>query len=66
MTAYTTQNDLLLNKLEMYYKDTSKLSRMLSIINGDSNISLRIVDWFVTNYAKTIYMLRTTKIKNEI
>jgi len=25
---------------------------MLSIINGESNISLRIVDWFATNYAK--------------
>ena len=65
MTAYTTQNDLLLNKLEMYYKDTSKLSRMLSIINGDSNISLRIVS-VCYKLCKTIYMLRTTKIKNEI
>jgi len=52
MSAYTTQNDLLLNKLVTYYGDTDKLSRMLSIINGESNISLRIVDWFVTNYAK--------------
>ena len=25
---------------------------MLNIINGQSNISLRIVDWFATNYAK--------------
>ena len=31
---------------------------MLNIINGESSISLRIVDWFVTNYAKknfTVY-----------
>lgn len=69
MTAYTTQNDLLLNKLEMYYKDTSKLSRMLSIINGDSNISLRIVDWFVTNYAKkqfTCYELPKSKTRFKV
>jgi len=28
---------------------------MLSIITGDSIISLRIVDWFVTNFAKKYY-----------
>jgi hypothetical protein len=28
---------------------------MLNIINGNSKISLRIVDWFVTNYAKKHY-----------
>ena len=52
MNSYTTQNDLLLSKLLVYYKDKEKLEKMLSIINGDSSISLRIVDWFVTNYAK--------------
>jgi hypothetical protein len=34
---------------------------MLSIINGETNISLRIVDWFVTNYAKkyfTVYEIQ--------
>jgi hypothetical protein len=34
---------------------------MLNIINGESPISLRIVDWFVTNYAKqkfTVYILK--------
>ena len=33
---------------------------MLSIINGKSALSLRIVDWFTTNYAKkhgTIYII---------
>jgi hypothetical protein len=36
---------------------------MLSIINGETNISLRIVDWFVTNYAKkyfTVYDVTTS------
>ena len=31
------------------------MDKMLSIINGDSRISLRIVDWFATNYAKKQY-----------
>jgi len=36
------------------------LDRMLSIIKGETRISLRIVDWFTTNYAKkhfTVYNL---------
>lgn len=47
-----SQNQLLLKKLIEYYNDSQKLDRMLSIINGESSISLRIVDWFATNYAK--------------
>jgi hypothetical protein len=52
---YTTQNDLLLGKLLEFYKKDGNLDRMLSIINGNSRISLRIVDWFATNYAKKNY-----------
>jgi hypothetical protein len=54
---YTTQNELLLNNLMDFYKDETNLSRMLKIITGDSKISLRIVDWFATNYAKKNYTL---------
>ncbi len=55
---YTTQNELLLKNLLKYYNEEDNLNKMLSIINGESRISLRIVDWFVTNYAKqkfTVY-----------
>lgn len=54
---YTTQNELLLNNLLEFYKDENILARMLKIITGEDNISLRIVDWFVTNYAKKNYTL---------
>lgn len=54
---YTTQNELLLNNLLEFYKDTNNLNRMLKIITGESKISLRIVDWFATNYAKKNYTL---------
>ena len=30
---------------------------MLNIINGESSISLRIVDWFATNYSKKYYTI---------
>lgn len=53
--SYTKQNDLLLDKLLKYYKETGNMNKMLNIINGDSRISLRIVDWFATNYAKKHY-----------
>ena len=56
-SAYSTQNDLLLKNLMDFYKDEKMLKRMLSIITGESRISLRIVDWFATNYAKKYYTL---------
>jgi hypothetical protein len=57
--TYTTQNDLLLNNLMEFYKNGDNLSKMLKIITGESKISLRIVDWFATNYAKKYYTLYT-------
>lgn len=53
--TYSTQNDLLLNNLLEFYKTNNNMDRMLRIINGDSRISLRIIDWFATNYAKKYY-----------
>jgi hypothetical protein len=58
-TLYTTQNDLLLHNLIDFYKNEDNLDRMLKIITGESKISLRIVDWFATNYAKKYYTLYT-------
>lgn len=57
VSNFTTQNDLLLNNLMEFYKDETNLNRMLKIITGESKISLRIVDWFSTNYAKKNYTL---------
>ncbi len=54
---YVTQNNLLLQNLLTFYKTDDNLEKMLKIINGESNISLRIVDWFATNYAKQNYTI---------
>ena len=51
-TGYTTQNSLLLNKLISFYKENNYLDKILTIINGENKMSLRLIDWFVTNYAK--------------
>ncbi len=40
-----------------FYKDEPRLKKMLSIVTGESKVSLRIVDWFATNYAKKYYTL---------
>lgn len=67
--AQNTQNELLLKNLLDFYHDRDNLHKMMRIINGESNISLRIVDWFVTNYAKkyyTVYSLPTPDGLDEI
>jgi|UniRef100_A0A6C0KLM7 hypothetical protein len=67
MAAYastTTQNSLLMKSLMEFYSDRENIHKMMNIINGESKISLRIVDWFVTNFAKkyyTVYDLPTTR-----
>jgi len=54
-SSINTQNDLLLKNLMEFYQDHENLKKMMHIINGESKISLRIVDWFVTNFAKKYY-----------
>jgi len=55
-----TQNDLLLQHLLDFFKsEPAHMTKMMSIINGESRISLRIVDWFVTNFAKKYYVWYT-------
>ena len=56
---YTTQNNLLLKNLLKFYEKGNNLETMLKIINGHSKISLRIIDWFATNYAKKFYTVYT-------
>jgi len=54
-TSLNTQNDLLMKNLMDFYQNRTNLRKMMSIINGEAKISLRIVDWFVTNFAKKNY-----------
>lgn len=54
---YTTQNELLLNNLIEYYNSDNNLEKILPIINGESLLSIRVIDWFVTNYSKKNYVV---------
>jgi len=41
-----------------YFEKDNNLKKIINIINGESELSIRVIDWFVTNYAKknhTIY-----------
>ena len=71
-SSYSTKHELLLKNLLTFYETDvngafnpqNNLDKMLKIITGESKISLRIVDWFTTNYAKKYYTLYTVE-KNE-
>ena len=65
-SRYTTQNDLVLNNLVKFYKANDNLDRILSIINGEDKMSLRLIDWFVTNYSKKHYVVYSISDKKGI
>ena len=44
------RQNILMASLNKYYENKDNLDALLEIINGQSRISLRIIDWFVTNY----------------
>ena len=43
---------LLMNNINNYF-NVNSINNILDIIQGKSKISLRLLDWFVTNYSKT-------------
>lgn len=67
IVSHTTQNELILSNLtDFYLSNKSYLEKMLSIITGETKMSLRIVDWFTTNYSKryfTVYDLNGERFK---
>ncbi len=59
-----TQNELLLTNLLDFYKKEDHMERLMKIINGESKVSLRIIDWFVTNFAKKNFTVYSIPAKN--
>ncbi len=68
MVNYSTQNSLLLDNLLKFYNKNNNLDKILPIINGGNTyrISLRLIDWFVTNYSKKHYIIYTITKKKTI
>lgn len=51
----SSQDALLLRNLMQFYEHPDNMEKLVDMVNAKSQISLRIVDWFVTNYAKKYY-----------
>ena len=47
-----SKEQLVLHRLSEFYSKGDILARVRDIITGNSRISLRLIDWLVTNYAK--------------
>lgn len=62
MTGKVPKNsDLLMMSLSSFYAQKGTMQKVLPIINGKSKYSLRLIDWFVTNYAKNNNTIITYK-----
>lgn len=59
------KQDLLMAHLtDFFVKDKSNINQMLPIVREESPISLRIIDWFATNYAKKHNIVYTIQDEN--
>ena len=47
------KEDLLMKQLTQYFNNIKNINYMIPIIQSTSKISLRMIDWFITNYAKS-------------
>lgn len=59
-----SQQQWVLYRLEKFYEKTSNIKTVTDILEGKSILSLRLIDWFVTNYAKkfnTSFITKTGK-----
>lgn len=60
-SAIRDKKEVILPSLYNFFKENNNIDKILPIISGYSNLSIRVLDWFVTNYAKKyniIYQLK--------
>ena len=51
-TNLNSRHVVLMNKITDFYSNKNNLNILLSVIEGKSSLSLRVIDYFVTNYAR--------------
>ena len=56
----------MLFRLEKFYSNAQNIERVSDILNGKSDLSLRLIDWFVTNYSKKYNISYTGKDRKHI
>jgi hypothetical protein len=46
------RRELLIVSLQKFYSNRNDLKTLIPLLQGNGDVSLRLIDWFVTNYAK--------------
>ena len=60
-----SKESVILQSLYEYFNNSANIDKILLIITGKDKLSLRVLDWFVTNYSKKyniIYSINNIKI----
>ena len=65
-THVVDNKELLLVSLAKFYGNKSYMNVVMPIIHGTSEVSLRLIDWFVTNYSKKKSTIITKTIANNV
>uniref|UniRef100_A0A6C0IXE4 Uncharacterized protein n=1 Tax=viral metagenome TaxID=1070528 RepID=A0A6C0IXE4_9ZZZZ len=52
LLSKTIKQDILMESLNKFYTDKSNLKTFLNVLDTKKGLSLRIIDWYVTNYSK--------------
>ncbi len=47
------KQELIVNSLQRFYAGRNDIDVIVEMLQGTSDISLRVIDWFVTNFART-------------
>lgn len=58
--------DLLMHSLSKFFSLRENIERAMPIIEGKSDISLRLIDWFITNYSKKHNTIITRVINGNV
>jgi hypothetical protein len=47
------KQELIIQSLQRFYSSRDDISQIVDLLKGTSDVSLRLIDWFVTNYSKS-------------
>ena len=59
----SVKQSLLFNKIKKFFNEKENIKELLDIIEGNTKLSLRIIDWSVTNYSKKNFIVIHNKKK---
>lgn len=67
-TSGSSSRDLLMVSLSRFYSAKTNMLRVLPFVSPTTSngVSLRLIDWFVTNYAKTNNVILTRTMQNNV